>query len=54
MWKKLEYLCFDTYKGSQPVVIKKLYKLVYVKYNFRIRLRQASMYKREADLFDKL
>jgi hypothetical protein len=33
---------------------KKLHKLVYVNYNFRIRLRQASLYKREEDLFDKL
>jgi hypothetical protein len=22
MWKKLEYLCFDTHKGAQPVVIQ--------------------------------
>jgi chromatin remodeling complex protein RSC6 len=33
---------------------KKLHKLVYVKYNIRIRLRQADMYKREEDPFDKL
>jgi chromatin remodeling complex protein RSC6 len=33
---------------------KKLHKLVYVNYNHHIRLRQADMYKREEDLFDKL
>jgi hypothetical protein len=33
---------------------KKLYKLVYLNYNLRIRLQQAGMYKREEDLFDKL
>jgi hypothetical protein len=33
---------------------KKLHKLVYVNYNLRIRLRQAGMYKREEDPFDKL
>jgi hypothetical protein len=32
---------------------KKLHKLVYVNYNLRIHLRQASLYKRE-DLVDKL
>jgi hypothetical protein len=33
---------------------KKLYKLVYLNYNLRIRLQQAGTYKREEDLFDKL
>jgi hypothetical protein len=33
---------------------KKLHMLVYVNYNLRIRLRQASMYKRIEDPFDKL
>jgi hypothetical protein len=33
---------------------KKLRKLVYVNYNLRIHLRQAGLYKREEDPFDKL
>jgi hypothetical protein len=33
---------------------KNLHKLVYVNYNLHICLRQAGLYKREDDLFDKL
>jgi hypothetical protein len=33
---------------------KKMHKLVYVNYNLRIHLRQAGLYKREEDPFDKL
>jgi hypothetical protein len=33
---------------------KKPHKLVYVNYNLRICLRQAGLYKREEDPFDKL
>jgi hypothetical protein len=40
MQKKLEYLCFDTHKGVQQVVIQET--------------TQARLYKREEDLFHKL
>jgi hypothetical protein len=41
-------------KVHNQLSYKKLHKLVYINYNLRIRLRQAGMYKREEDPFDKL
>jgi hypothetical protein len=41
-------------KVRNQLSYKKRHKLVYVNYNLHIRLRQAGLYKREEDLFDKL
>jgi hypothetical protein len=41
-------------KVQNQLSYKKLHKLIYVNYNLYIRLRQAGLYKREEDPFDKL